>query len=90
MTDTATVTELRPKTKAKGKDNTAALRQRRRRAKRKPPSKPSSPASVAEMAQPENPHEIKADVTVGAALSSQPPSLPWRSPLSRPASPSAE
>jgi hypothetical protein len=51
--DTNVITPLRP---LKGKDTTAALRQRRRRAKRKP-------APVVETAQQKKPNETKADVT---------------------------
>jgi hypothetical protein len=59
--ETNVVTPLRPKTK--GRDNTAALRQRRSRAKRKPGTSIAC-APSAEIAQQGKANEIKADVTV--------------------------
>jgi hypothetical protein len=63
--ETATVTPLRP---AKGKDTTAALRQRRHRTKAKTKRSPrpavTTPVPVADTPQPEISKEIKPDVTV--------------------------
>jgi hypothetical protein len=59
--ETNVVTPLRPKNK--GRDNTAALRQRRSRAKRKPSVTPPS-AKPLQISGSEKGNEIKADVTV--------------------------
>jgi hypothetical protein len=61
ITDAGNVTPL--PVKAKRRDATAALRQRRSRARRKR----TIPATVEQTAQPEKPSGIKADVTVSAA-----------------------
>ncbi len=72
MTDTSitdNVTPLRPKTK--GRDNTAALRQRRSRAKRKRVT-PVPATAIAPTAQTQKPSKINADVTVARDLGQAP------------------
>jgi hypothetical protein len=74
--ETTVVTPLRPKTK--GRDNTAALRQRRSRAKRKPRTDVRATTTAPILAT-ERPSEIKADVTVAPVtdVAATPTTVPW-------------